>query len=70
MFRPRKKTINVDAQLDKSEEIDRKIENDGLEPSYDQTWQRYGLILNKDQFDKHRDLLRDLLKLSYDFRNG
>jgi hypothetical protein len=69
-FRPRKKTVNLDIRLDKAEEIDRKIENDGLEPSYDNTWKRYRIALTRGQFDTHRGLIEDLLKLAYDFRNG
>jgi len=69
-FTPRKKTVNMGVRLDQSEEIDRKIEDGGLEPSYEQTWKRYKIVLAKDQFEKHRELLRDLLKLEYDFRNG
>lgn len=69
-FRPRKKTINLDIRLDKSEEIDRKIEDNGLEPSYDNTWKRYRIALTRSQFDTHRELIEHLLKLAYDFRNG
>jgi hypothetical protein len=69
-FTPRRKTITVGPRLDQSEEIDRRIEGDGLEPSYDKTWKRYRISLSKDQFDKHRGLLKDVMKLAYDFRNG
>lgn len=69
-FRPRKKTINLSLRLDQAEEIDQKIQNDGLEPSYDKTWKRYTITLTKDQFNSHRELLKELTKLAYDFRNG
>jgi hypothetical protein len=67
---PRRRTITLAPRLDQSEEIDRRIEGDGLEPTYDKTWKRYRISVSKDQFDRHRGLLKDLMKLAYDFRNG
>jgi hypothetical protein len=69
-FTPRRRTIVIGPRLDQSEEIDRRIEADGLEPSYDKAWKRYRITITKDQFEPHRGLLRDLMKLALDFRNG
>lgn len=69
-FAPRRKTITIGPRLDQSEEIDRRIEADGLEPSYDKTWKRYRISIGKDQLGPHRDLIKDLMKLAFDFRNG
>jgi hypothetical protein len=69
-FTPRRKTIMIGPRLDQSEEIDKRIESDGLEPSYDKTWKRYLITVTKDQLEPHRELLKYLMKLAFDFRNG
>ena len=69
-FTPRRKTITIGPRLNQSEEIDRLIEADGLEPSYDKTWKRYRISIGKDQLTPHRDLLGKLMKLAFEFRNN
>jgi hypothetical protein len=69
-FTPRRKTITIGPRLNQSEEIDRLIEADGLEPSYDKTWKRYRISIGKDQLAPHRELLGKLMKFAFEFRNN
>jgi hypothetical protein len=63
-------TVVVVPRIPQSEEIDRKIEEAGLEPSYDKQWASYRISLDKNSFDRHRALLTQLMRNAYDIRNG
>ena len=69
-FVPQKKTTSIQPQIKQSEEIDRKIEEAGLEESYDKQWKRYRISLSKDSLGTYRDLLTQLMRMAYDLRNG
>jgi predicted transport protein len=65
-FRPRKNSLKVEIRLEKSEEIDRQLEEVGLDSmEYDVRGRMYRISLTKDSLDKNQELLRSLLKLAY-----
>jgi len=66
IFRPRKEWLLLMPRLERSEEYEAKIETEGLELiNYDKRWGRYRMRLTKDDIEKHRDFLMDLLSEAY-----
>ena len=66
-FRPRKSTIAVEFKIPQSEEIQKMIDEAGLDDmGYLKQWGMYRLRLNKTDIEKHEDLLRKLSKLAHD----
>lgn len=67
-FRPRKGALNLDFWLARSDEVDRKLESAGLDVMpYDERWARYRVRLTEADLKKHGELLKDLLKQSYEY---
>jgi hypothetical protein len=70
IFRPRKSTINVDIYLPRAEEIDKKINDTGIETlDYDARYEAYRLSLHSDDIKKHRTLLKELMQTSHQNRS-
>ena len=68
-FRPRKNTINVEIKLARTDEIDARIETAGIETlDYSARWGAYRLSLRKDDVEKNRLLLKDLIAMAYQAR--
>ncbi len=66
-FRPRKNIMRFELRIPKSDEIDNKIDNAGLDIlDYDNKWGRYRIKLNKEDIKKNRELIIELLKLAYE----
>jgi hypothetical protein len=69
IFRPKKKHIRVEIRLPRTEEVDAKVEQSGIEVlDYDETYQSYRLSVVADDLIKHRDLLMELLPAAYQGR--
>jgi len=66
-FRPRKKHVQLQLKLEKSEEIDEKIEVSGIEElDYDSKRGVYRLQIYEEDLEKNQDFLKDVLKRAYE----
>jgi hypothetical protein len=71
VFRPRKSGIRLDLRLERSEELEQRLEEAGLDLlDYETRGRRYRLRLTEPEMDKQRELLSDLLKRAYDRSSG
>ena len=69
-FRPRKNTITLEINLPRADEIDTKIDKSGLEAlEYAARWERYRLSLHKEDIQKHKTLLKELMQAAYNSRS-
>jgi Domain of unknown function (DUF5655) len=67
IFRPKKDWMRLEPRLDRTDEVQAKLEEAGLDVmEYDARWGRYRIRLAKGDVKKHEALLRDLLKKAYD----
>lgn len=70
-FRPKKQHMTLEIKLKQSEQIDSKIDEAGLDTlEYDKRWSSYRIRLGKGDVKKHAEALRDLMRMSFDSRNG
>lgn len=66
LFRPQKSTLGIDMRLDQSDEIQKLLDDGGLDQlPFDTKWTRYRLRVTKDDMKKHKELLGDLLQRAY-----
>jgi predicted transport protein len=63
---PRKSGMNLRLRIPRSDEIDAKFEQAGLDLLEYARWGAYRLKLEAQDIDKHRPLLQELLKTAYD----
>lgn len=71
IFRPQKTAIRAEIRLDRSEELDKRIEIAGVDLlEYDSRYRRYKIRLPKGQVKGHEALLRELLKQSWEISNS
>ena len=57
----------MEPRIKQTEEIDTKIATAGLEAlGYDKLWGRYRVVLGKDDVKKHKDFLRELMRLAFE----
>jgi hypothetical protein len=69
-FRPRKSTINLEINVPQSDDIDKKIDESGLESlEYSTRWERYRLTLHKEDIAKHKALLKELMQAAHQSRS-
>lgn len=67
IFQPKKEWLRLEARLSRSEEIEKKLEQAGLDVmDYDTRWRRYRVRLTKEDVTKHKDLLTELMKRAWD----
>jgi hypothetical protein len=65
-FIPRKKNLIMTLRLKQSDEIEQMLEDAELDlMDYDKKWGRYRIKLSKEDVNKHKELITNLLKLSY-----
>jgi len=58
--------VKIGLRIQKSSEIDEKIDNAGLDIlDYDDKWNRYRIRIKKDELEHKKEIITDLLKLSY-----
>ena len=70
-FRPRKSTLILEAKIKKSEEVEAKLKNEGLDAlEYSTRWGTYRIRLRKDDITQHADAIKELVQLAFDARNG
>ena len=68
-FRPKKNQINFELKLPESEDIDRLLEEAGLDTlEYNKRWGQYRIRLTKPEIASHDETLKKLMKLAYDYR--
>ena len=66
IFRPKKDWVRIEPRLAKSDAIQAKLEEAGVDVmEYDERWGRYRIRLEKGDIQRHDVLLRDLLKIAY-----
>lgn len=66
IFRPKKDWVRMEPRLAKSDAIQAKLEEAGVDVmEYDDRWGRYRIRLAKGDIQKHESLLRELLKTAY-----
>jgi hypothetical protein len=66
VFRPKKNWLQLEPRLDKSDELQSRFEEEGLDVGdYDATWGRYRIRLLRDDIKKHETFLRELLSKAY-----
>lgn len=67
IIRPQKENLRLDIKIMKTDETDRLIDESGIELlDYNGREGRYRIIIRKEQVQKHRDTLIQLLKLAYE----
>lgn len=70
-FRPQKRALLLEIRLKQSDDIQEQIDSAGFNTlSYDAKWGNYRLILAGDEFKKHGDVLRELIRLAHEGRAG
>lgn len=71
VFRPKKKFVNLEIRLDRSEDIDQELENSDFDVmAYDKQFGNYRLRLTQADVEEFDELLQQLLKLAYQRRGG
>lgn len=66
IFRPKKDWVRVEPRLARSDAIQAKLEEGGVDVmEYDDRWGRYRIRLAKGDIQTHEALLRELLKTAY-----
>jgi predicted transport protein len=70
IFRPRKSTVNLEVKLPRSDELDKKIDETGLETlEYSSRWGYYRLALKPEDIKEKRDVVKDLMLQAYNLRS-
>lgn len=67
IFRAKKNNLRMEVRLERSDEIASKLESSGLDVmEYDTRSERYRIRLTHEDVDKNHDLIKEILKKSYD----
>jgi hypothetical protein len=70
VFRPRKNEIRIDIRLPRTDEVDNKIEQSGLEAlEYDARYQSYRLSVDDSEIASNRPLFLELMRAAYQSRS-
>jgi hypothetical protein len=71
VFAPKKDWIRVEPRLPWSDELQRKLEETGLDViGYDRGWGRYRIRVSPSDLSKHRGALDEVLRLAFEHSNG
>lgn len=71
VFKPTKQSIRFELRLKFSEEMSKKIDDAGLErQTYDSGFKYYPIRLGKGDVEKHKDHLKELITLAYEWHTG
>jgi predicted transport protein len=68
VFKPRKSAVNLEIKMPRSDAVDKKIEEAGIDVLPYTKWGRYRLSLEVEDVAKHRDLLKQLMQTAYQLR--
>jgi len=63
-FQPQKNALRIAVRLPRSEELERELEDRGLDLG-EYKWGRYRIRLTPEDVEKHRDVLRNLFERAY-----
>jgi hypothetical protein len=67
IFRPRKKDLNVEIRLTQTEEIQKIIDDAGLDDmGYDNKWRRYRIRLSKADLKSNKEVLANLFQKGFE----
>ena len=67
-FRPKKNFLKLSVFLKQSDELEKKMENAGIEIiDYDAKWREYTFRVTPDSYKKNKDVLHQLVRSAYDF---
>lgn len=67
IFRPKKDWVRLEPRLERSDEIQAKLEEAGVDVmEYDNRWSRYRIRLFKGDVQKHQALIKEILKTAYE----
>jgi Domain of unknown function (DUF5655) len=67
IFRPKKDWVRLEPRLERSDEIQSKLEEAGVDVmEYDSRWGRYRIRLSKGDVQKHQALIKEILSTAYD----
>jgi hypothetical protein len=67
-FRPRKSTVNLEVKIPRSEVIDAKIDQAGIDALGYSRWGAYQLSLEREDIAKNEPLLKEMMQSAYDTR--
>src|SRR6266496_506009 len=71
IFRPKKDWLRVEPRMEKTDDLDARIETAGLDVmDYDARWRRYRIRVTKDDFKKQESVLRELLREAWQEAGG
>ena len=66
VFRPQKNAIRVEPRLARSDDVQKTLEDAGLDVmEYDSRWRRYRIRLEKGEVKKHADALTEILERAF-----
>lgn len=66
LFKARKSSFHIELRMKQSDEIDKMIEEAGLDlMDYNKRWGKYRIRLTKQEVNKNKDLITRLLKMAY-----
>lgn len=67
IFRPKKEWLRVELRLEKTDEMDARLEEAGVDVmEYDTRWGKYRIRVTRNDFKKHEELLRELLRKAHE----
>jgi len=66
IFRPQKNAMRLEVRLSKSEEMEKRISEKGLDLIDYDKWGRYRIRLSKADLKEHSEFLKDLMKSSFE----
>jgi Domain of unknown function (DUF5655) len=70
IFRPKKDWVRLEPRLARSDDMQSKLEEAGLDVmEYDARWERYRIRLARGDIKKHEALLKEILKSAYEEAN-
>jgi predicted transport protein len=71
IFKPKREWLRVELRLQKTDEMDARLDEAGLDVmDYDTRWGRYRIRITRNDFKKQEELLRQLLRQAYDNAMG
>lgn len=69
-LKPRKKWMDAELRLPRSDEFEARVEGGGLDVDYDASARRYRVRLTQGDVKRHTDLLLQIFREAYDFYTG
>lgn len=71
LFRPRKNFVRIEPRLEKSPELESKLEAAGLDMmDYDSRWGRYRINLQASDLEKNKDVIAEITAAAYKAMTG